>query len=379
MKASSIRDFPPKSGPQTHQRPLLPLKRDNLIQNPIKKQEFHQKSRSILYPNPKGVFHNKMNVKERKPPHKLLQTEALLTRLQPPDHPKRQLIEQDLKKRKAGYKGELTVDYHLSFLTDKKYMIFNDLRLPMKPDHFQIDSLLVTPHYSLPIEIKNISGILTMDPEFNQLSKQFNGIETGYPDPITQANRQKFLLQKWFLNNKLPCPPVEFLVVFSNPSTILKMAPGHKRIPPYDKMIHAQNIVREISRLNMQYTREVIDLKKVKRLLLNQHRPKYSSILTNYQLPESDIIKGVQCEKCSQIMIRKTGTWLCPNCHHLSKTAHLRAIQDYFLLIKPTITNQELRNFLNLSSQRSATLILQSLNLQTTGSTKGTVYTKIFT
>lgn len=320
-----------------------------------------------------------MNVKERKPPIKLLQTEALLERLKPHNHPKRPSIELDLKKRRTGYNGELTVDYHLSFLTDKKYMIFNDIRLPIAPDYFQIDSLLVTPHYSLPIEIKNISGILTIDPEFNQLSKQFNGIETGYPDPINQANRQKMFLQRWFHNHKLPCPPVEFLVVFSNPSTILKMVPGHKRIPPYDRMIHAQNIVREISKLNTQYTREVIDLKKVKRLLLNQHRTNYSSILNKYELTESDIIKGVQCERCSQIMIRKTGNWLCPGCSHLSRTAHIQAIEDYFLLIKPTITNQELRNFLNLSSSKSATLILQSLNLKTTGSTKGTVYTKIFT
>jgi ribosomal protein L37AE/L43A len=320
-----------------------------------------------------------MNVKKRIPPHKLLQTEALLQRLQPLDHPKRPLIEQDFKKRKAGYAGERSVDYHLSFLTDKKYMIFNDLSLPMEPHDFQIDSLLVTPYYLLPIEIKNISGILTIDPEFDQLSKEFNGIETGYQDPITQVNRQKLLLQKWFLNNKLPCPPIEFLVVFSHPSTILKMAPGHKRIPPYDKIIHAQNIVREISKLNTQYTREVINIKKVKRLLLNQHKPKYSSILTTYQLTETDIIKGVQCEKCLHIMNRKTGIWQCSNCHHLSETAHHKAIQDYFLLIKPTITNRELRNFLNLSSPRSATLILQSLNLKTEGSTKGTVYTKNFT
>jgi ribosomal protein L37AE/L43A len=320
-----------------------------------------------------------MNVKKRKPPHKLLQTEALLTRLQPPDHPKRPLIEQDLKKRKAGYSGELSVDYHLSFLTDKKYMIFNDLCLPMEPHDFQIDSLLVTPNYSLPIEIKNISGILTIYPEFNQLSKEFNGIETGYPDPITQVNRQKLLLQKWFLNNKLPCPPVEFLVVFGNPSTILKMAPGHKRIPPYDKMIHAQNLMREINKLNKQYTQEVIDIKKVNRLLLNQQKPKYSQILTTYHLTETDIIKGVQCEKCLHIMNRKTGIWQCSNCRHLSKTAHHKAIQDYFLLIKPTITNRELRNFLNLSSPKTGTLILQSLNLNKEGSTKGTVYTNIFT
>lgn len=73
-------------------------------------------------------------------------------------------------------------------------MIFNDLKLPLAPDYFQIDTLLVTPYYSLPIEVKNISGTLTIDPEFNQLSKRFNGIETGYPDPITQAKRHGFII-----------------------------------------------------------------------------------------------------------------------------------------------------------------------------------------
>ncbi|KPL59291.1 nuclease-related domain-containing protein [Rossellomorea vietnamensis] len=319
-----------------------------------------------------------MNVKKRTPPLKLLQTEALLDRLKPPNHPKRSLIEKDVRKRKAGYIGEKSVDYHLSFLTDKKYMIFNDLRLPLAPDYFQIDSLLVTPCYSLAIEIKNIAGTVTIDPEFNQLSQNFKGIETGYPDPIAQANRQKLFLQKWFFNNKLPCPPIEFLVAFSNPATILKMSPGHKRIPPHDKMIHAQNLVSEISKMNTRFTREIIDVKKVKRLLLNQHQPSYSPILLTYQLTEADLIKGVQCERCSHIMIRKMGTWLCPNCDYVSRTAHLKAIEDYFLLIKPFITNQELRDFLQLSSAKTAAEILKSLNLKRTGSTKGTVYTKTF-
>jgi Nuclease-related domain len=219
-----------------------------------------------------------MNIKKRTPPLKLLQTEALLKRLNPSSHPKRSLIEHDLRKRKAGYQGEKTVDYHLSFLTDKKYMIFNDLRLPLAPDYFQVDSLLVTPCYSLSIEIKNIAGTLTIDPKFNQLSQNYNGFDKGYPDPVAQATRQKIFLQKWFFNNKLLCPPIEFLVAFSNPATILKMSPGHKRIPPHDKMIHAQNIVSEISKLNTRFTREVTDLKKVKRLLQKQISSKASSV-----------------------------------------------------------------------------------------------------
>jgi hypothetical protein len=78
-------------------------------------------------------------------------------------------------------------------------------------------------------------------------------------------------------------------------------------------------------------------------------------------------------------MIRKIGTWLCPNCNHPSRTAHLKAIEDYFLLIEPTITNQKLRDFLQLYSAKTAAEILKSLPLKRTGSTKGTHYIKTFT
>ncbi|MFI8684601.1 nuclease-related domain-containing protein [Rossellomorea sp. NPDC077527] len=320
-----------------------------------------------------------MIIKERQPPQRLLQTEALLKRLVPINHSKRPDIEQDLKKRKAGYNGEKAVDYQLRFLTDKKYMIFSDLRLPMKPDFFQIDSLLITSFYSLPIEVKNISGTLTIDPEFNQFTKSYKGIETGFPDPITQANRKKLFLQRWFYNNKLPCPPIEYLVVFSNPSTILKMASGHKLLPPHDKIIHAQSLVSEISKLNTKYIRDdnqVIDLKKTKRLLLNQHQEPNSSILATYQLQPSNIKRGVLCEQCTHVMTRMTGVWHCQHCNHFSKTAHVQAIEDYFLLIKQSITNQELRDFLLLPSRKTASNILQSLNLTKIGTKKGVFYTK---
>ena len=188
---------------------------------------------------------------------------------------------------------------HLSFLTDKKYMIFNDFRLPMTPDFFQIDSLLITPHYSLSIEVKNIAGTLTIDPEFNQFSQLYQGIETGY-----------------------------------------------------------------------------IDLKKTKRLLLNQHQEHYSSILATYQLQPSDLTHGVLCEQCTQVMTRMSGCWHCPSYKHSSKTAHLQALEDYFLLIKQTITNREPRDFLLLPSRKTATNILQSLTLTRTGSNEGIFYTK---
>jgi hypothetical protein len=57
-----------------------------------------------------------------------------------------------------------------------------------------------------------------------------------------------------------------------------------------------------------------------------------------------------------------------------SKTAHIPAIDDYFLLIKPTITNAELRAFLHIDSIRVAGKILSTMNLPFTGKYKDRVY-----
>jgi hypothetical protein len=68
--------------------------------------------------------------KELKIPINIDKSQALLWRL-PLNHQKIPIVAQDLKKRKAGFNGESTVYYHLSFLNDKKYKIFHDVRLPL--------------------------------------------------------------------------------------------------------------------------------------------------------------------------------------------------------------------------------------------------------
>jgi hypothetical protein len=318
--------------------------------------------------------------KGRVKPMKLEQNEALLRNLND-CHLKIPLIEQELKKRKAGFNGERAVDYQLSFLTDKKYMIFNDLKLPLTPHHFQVDSLLFTPCYTLILEIKNISGTLTIDSEFNQLTKEYNGAVTGFSDPITQARRQKLFLQRFFYDNNLIIPPIEYFVVISNPNTILRMGKGQTLQAPYNKIIHAQNLISEISKLNSLYTEEKFNKKefrRIKKVLLTKHDTSYSSILNTYGINENELLRGVFCELCRRKMERVYGTWFCKGCKVCSKTAHERKVEDYFLLIKPRITNKELRYFLELESRKTSEIILNSLNLKTTGSTKGTIYHKEF-
>ncbi|MFD2625054.1 nuclease-related domain-containing protein [Salibacterium salarium] len=47
-----------------------------------------------------------------------------------PTHPERPKIQEQLAMSYAGYRGEESMNYHLSFLPDDDYYILHDLRLP---------------------------------------------------------------------------------------------------------------------------------------------------------------------------------------------------------------------------------------------------------
>lgn len=69
-----------------------------------------------------------MIIKPRKYPVSILSLEALQRRLKQ-NHPQQAQIKEDLAKKTAGFKGEQSIDYFLSFLTEGMYHILNDVRL----------------------------------------------------------------------------------------------------------------------------------------------------------------------------------------------------------------------------------------------------------
>jgi hypothetical protein len=318
-------------------------------------------------------------LKDRSIPLKILENEALLPRLIP-FHEMKPLIELDLKKRKAGFKGEKAVDYHLSFLTDKKYWLFHDIRLPLDPHYFQIDTLLLTPYYALIIEVKNISGIIKIDPQIKQCTRIYKDIKEGFIDPISQAKRQKHFLQKWLSLYKIPPMPIEYLVVISNPSTTIEYTSRPETGSSYLNIIHSQNVIDRIIELNQFYqinSQSDKTLKKIKKLILTDHQNAPSNCLKTYNLTKNDILPGVRCEHCGHLPLRRISkSWKCDQCSMLSPNSDLKAISDYFLLIDNKMTNQELRRFLCLPSRKVATFILQKSGLVPNGEGKGTFYTK---
>ena len=64
------------------------------------------------------------------------------------------MVSENLAKFMAGYKGELAIEYPLSFLPETEYRILHDIRLFDQKHYFQIDTLIVSACFLLVLEIK---------------------------------------------------------------------------------------------------------------------------------------------------------------------------------------------------------------------------------
>jgi hypothetical protein len=311
-------------------------------------------------------------VKRRKSTDFIQSIDALLRRL-PGNHPKRALIENDLAKRKAGYRGEKAVDYFINSLTE--FTVIHDIRLYNGTEFFQIDTLLLSPSFILILEIKNISGTIFFDPTFNQLIQTKQDMEKGFLDPLMQARRQQKELTKWLFDMKVKIP-IEYLIVISNPSTVIKASSYHKNA--LARVLHANQLLERIDKLKVKYPEEkltVKEIRKVSKTIIKKHSPPNYNVLKYYNLQEKDIITGIQCHSCSKFSVERVrGTWKCSACNIVDKEAHIKALQDYFYLIDSSITNHQFRSFTYLSSSNIAKKLLTGLKLPHSGEKKSRLY-----
>ncbi len=303
----------------------------------------------------------------------LQQHEALLERLSP-DHPKWAEIDRKKGALNAGYNGEKTLNYFLGLLPAKNYHIFHGLRLPIGKSFFQIDAYLLSPKLSFTIESKYYADNLLI--EKHQLTQTTKDTKNIYQNPLTQVNRHKILLKYLFEKHQIPFPPIEHLACFTHSSSIINISPGY--IEAEKRVCKAAALIKIIDGYEKFYKKDIIDQKtilKIKRLLLSKHAPNRTDILKTYDISKQEIEPGVQCPICKHSpMLYQRGRWGCTNCGCISADAHLKAIQDFFLIHKTFITNAELREFLQLSSPRTATYLMSHLDLPFTGTTKGRVY-----
>lgn len=267
--------------------------------------------------------------KEREYPVRLQLEEALL-RCLPIRHSKRKKIEDHRLKNNAGYNGEKELDYHLNYLPDKEFYIFQNLCLP----NFQLDAFVLCSRFGVIVESKNISGTLNFQHGF---SRQLDGKKDGFPDPSLQVQRHQIQLEKWLLTQNLKPFPVYGFVAISFPSTIIES-------PLPQHLYHAERIPSEILKLQRTCPDPVLSfcqLNQITDLLLSHHQLPKIDILQIYDLHPKDFISGISCPQCKHrpmTRIQNSGS-----AKSVKKNPHL-LINRLFLIIylymaKLTIVN----------------------------------------
>lgn len=321
-----------------------------------------------------------LNLKPLEIPERVLFDLALKRRINR-FHQKLSEIEEDYHRRMTGYRGEKAIAYYLDKLSPDEYDIIHDLRLksPNSDHFFQLDNLILST-FAIPldIEVKNWKCDIHFDKNLNQVIKIFpekNKRERAQ-NPVLQASEQARLLEMWLTNEGFGNYPIEYLFANSNDKSIITTDHGNEHI--LQRVCTCETVIKKIiqnGQLQKPLTRS--DLRIIEEALIAANTPPVFDPQKLYNIPQKEILPGVQCPKCNLLaMLYKFGIWICPHCGYQSKTAHIPAIHDYFLLMKSTITNSELRWFLQISSPDVANHILHDLNLPSTGAKKGRVYHK---
>lgn len=295
-------------------------------------------------------------------------------------------VESELSKCLAGYKGEQRLDYYVSRWTGpgQEFLVLNDLRLSNKDVHFQIDTLILFHSFYLALEAKNMSGILEFDPVYQQLiqTTKRNNVEMKeyYFDPICQVQNQKAQLQQWLKNKKLPDLPGECLVVLTNSNSFVKAISNPNMVERY--VTKGIGLTQKMDMLVKRYSKEVIslkDLRKTAASLIKSNEPLQTNPLQRFNIQYEHLQKGVYCSKCESMSFKRfRSIWRCVICNSVSKDTHMNDLEDYFLLVKPTISVSELKDFLGLDHISTARRMVQSLQLNYVGRTNGRQYTLPF-
>lgn len=301
----------------------------------------------------------KLIVKKLEIPLLVPKLEALLTRIAPTNE-KIPLIQSDLQKILAGYRGEKSLNFVFSFLPEKEYFILHDLRLFDGKNYFQIDILILSTKYLLILEVKNIAGELYFDTEFNQLIRTKDGTKHVFPDPLIQVKRLKLQLRKYL---KLEAAiPIFSLVVISSPFSFITTSDA--QLSQAKQIIHSEALPFRIEQISKSTLNPILDNKTIKimiKKLKKKHTPLNSSIFTKYNLNKEHIQRGVICKNCGHLpMKRINANWYCQKCNSKDKKAHISALIDYYYLFGSNITNKEARDFLQIDSAYLATRLIKT-------------------
>ncbi|MBS4219811.1 NERD domain-containing protein [Bacillus sp. FJAT-49711] len=280
-------------------------------------------------------------------------------------------ITSKLASAEAGIAGESRVaDVLLRNSFSIEHRIFHDLSLT-SGTQFQMDTLFSTRLFALILEVKNISGILEFRENPPQLIRtKLDGTIDGFDCPAAQVERNVILLKEYLSQVGVDIPIIG-VVVLAYPKQIVKVAPTRTKVlfpnlvPQYIKTLYPLPQKIDVKTLDFLTSQ-----------LLESHQPYIPKpICEIYDILKHDFRTGVACPSCGFLgMIKYKKGWVCSHCKITNKSAHIKAIKDWFLLYGGKMTNKDCREFLHLEKPQTATRILQGMNLSSEGTYRNRTY-----
>ncbi len=271
---------------------------------------------------------------------------------------------------KAGFGGEQQLDNIFeNYSFPMKYCVLHDLSLTSS-NHFQIDTLFITPSYAVIFEVKNFAGELKVINNPPQLIRTLdNGEVKGFNSPVIQVKNNCELLQDWLHSRNISLPIFGAVVLAYSKTRIQLFETTIPFLFPNAVPTYIRGLSTESPLLDDEEFTEVVHE------LVTSHREFIPQPITlTYPEIKNKLITGVACPSCGFLGMQKyMKGWRCAACDGTSIDAHKQAIREWFLLYGGKMTNKDCREFLHIKRQ-SATRILQSMDLRTEGANRNRTY-----
>lgn len=225
---------------------------------------------------------------------------------------------------RKGYEGEVYFDLLAEKAgLDQKFYILNDLLLKCDGTLFQIDSLMITQHSVIVLEIKNYEYDYYYKDDNFYSRKTNNDIN----NPLHQLDRIQTLLRKLLRKIGLTLH-VEGYVVFINPNFFLYQAPLN------DSIVYHSQLNRFIGELADKPAELNNVHRKLADFLLKEN-------ITDHPIRDlptysyDSLRKGVMSACCHTLSVEVSGRMMvCSQCNHKEsvETAVVRCVEELRLL-----------------------------------------------
>ncbi|MCM3088679.1 NERD domain-containing protein [Bhargavaea ginsengi] len=298
--------------------------------------------------------------------------ERMLVRL-PEEHPKRQAVQDELAVTKAGYQGELEVDRHIRRTKlDSPVRVLTDLEIQVDEEHtIQIDTLILTTRGIWILEAKRIWGTLVYRENPRRLERRNDdGTILTMKCPMLQLETQIAAVREWLAQRDIHLP-ADGRVAFTYQNTWEGLPEGAPILPAREVPFY---IAREYALSESCIDEEAFE-RVATMLTLERFRFNPYPLCIKFDVNPNELIRGWVCPACGKKMRRESERRVsCVPCKVAVKPDYGEVILDWLLLVRPTISNLQLRKFLGIQDKHAASRVLRMFELETDGESVNRVY-----